>query len=154
MYALGENGSRGLEIVLNQSGNVITGSDGNTAYFTLEVDPLNGAITFAQSQNIYQPVSTNPDDAVTLGLADGTLQFIQTVTDGDGDTATASINLLGPNSVATFVIEDDGPSLSTKEVTNTLVSESFENLNADSWYVEQGDGSRQFVGDGGNLWTL
>ena len=154
LYALGENGAQGPEIVLNQSGNVITGSDGNTAYFTLEVDPFNGAITFAQSQNIYHPDSTDPDDAVALGIADGTLELIQTVTDGDGDTASASINLLGTNSVATFVIEDDGPSLSTKEVTNTLVSESFENLNTDSWYVEQGDGSRQFTGDGGNLWTL
>ena len=162
LYGLGENSAKVGPIVLNLQTvrtddvkfDVITGSAADTNYFTLTLNTETGEITFAQSQNIYHPDSTDPDDAVTIALANGTLELIQTVTDGDGDTATASINLLGPNSVATFAIEDDGPSLFTKAVTNTLVSESFENLNTNSWYVEQGDGSRQFVGDGGNLWTL
>ena len=154
LFALGSDGNPGIEIVLIQDGQEIKGVVESTVYFKLTIDPSSGEIEFAQLKNVYHPDSTDPDDAVALGIADGTLELIQTVTDGDGDTASASINLLGPNSVATFVIEDDGPSLSTKEVTNTLVSESFENLNTDSWYVEQGDGSRQFKGDGGNLWTL
>ena len=47
-----------------------------------------------------------PDDPQTLTLADADLlQLVQTVTDADGDSDTAAINL----GSGVFTIQDDGP---------------------------------------------
>ena len=105
----GDGIGQGNEIVLNQAGNIITGSEGGTDYFTIEIDPNTGVVTFTQLNNIWHSDTANPDDQEVLTTSSANLlQIIQTVVDADGDSATASINL-GEN---VFKIEDDGPSAS------------------------------------------
>src|SRR4029453_6324380 len=48
----GDGIGQGTQIVLNQSGNTITGSVGATNYFTITVDPLTGEVTFNQLLNV------------------------------------------------------------------------------------------------------
>ena len=103
----GDGYGQGDEIVLNQVGNVITGSAGGTDYFTIEVNPATGVVTFTQLNNIWHGDPTNPDDSEALTTSSANLlQIIQTVVDADGDSATAAVDL-GQN---VFKIEDDGPS--------------------------------------------
>src|SRR6185369_6049953 len=101
---------QGAQIVLNQSGDVITGSANGTTYFTISINESTGVVTFTQVNNIWHSDPTNPDDAATLTLANANLlQVVQTLTDADGDTGTASIDL----GVGVFTIQDDGPVAST-----------------------------------------
>ena len=125
---------QGDEILLYVSadGTTVTGSTAATeaditaanTYFTIEVDndplsPTFGQVTFAQTQNIWHDDTSDSDDpeALTTDLA-GDLKLTQTVTDADGDTASASINL----GAGVFVIQDDGPNAVVANATaDTLV---------------------------------
>ncbi|MGN5029918.1 retention module-containing protein, partial [Aeromonas rivipollensis] len=102
---LAANG-QGTQIVLNQVGNVITGSANGVSYFTLTIDPATGAVTLNLLDNVWHGNTGNHDDSVSLTLNSGVLTLVQTVTDADGDNAKASIDL-GAN--GTFRFEDDGP---------------------------------------------
>ncbi|MBO0409413.1 DUF5801 repeats-in-toxin domain-containing protein, partial [Aeromonas hydrophila] len=102
---LAANG-QGAAIVLNQVGNVITGSAGGVDYFTLTINPTTGEVTLALLDNVWHGDTTNADDSVALTLGQGVLTLVQTVTDADGDSASASVDL-GANGV--FRFEDDGP---------------------------------------------
>ena len=106
LFALGVNGAQGASIVLNKVGNDILGQVGAVTYFTISVDG-NGVVTFTQSLNIWHANTGSDDDASTLTLSDPALLQL-TVTDADGDTASAALNLGG----GVFQIEDDGPTAS------------------------------------------
>ncbi|HDT5863807.1 TPA: structural toxin protein RtxA, partial [Aeromonas hydrophila subsp. hydrophila] len=97
---------QGAAIVLNQVGNVITGSAGGVDYFTLTINPSSGEVTLALLDNVWHGDTTNADDSVALTLGQGVLTLVQTVTDADGDSASAAVDL-GANGV--FRFEDDGP---------------------------------------------
>ncbi|MDM5120603.1 retention module-containing protein, partial [Aeromonas hydrophila] len=97
---------QGAAIVLNQMGNVITGSAGGVDYFTLTINPSTGEVTLALLDNVWHGDTTNADDSVALTLGQGVLTLVQTVTDADGDSASAAVDL-GANGV--FRFEDDGP---------------------------------------------
>ena len=85
----GDGIGQGTQIVLNQSGDTITGTVGATNYFTISIDPATGVVTFTQSANIWHSDPSNPDDPATLTLSNASLlQVVQTVTDADGDSAT------------------------------------------------------------------
>jgi uncharacterized protein YegL len=102
----GDEIGKGDQIVLNQTGNVITGTAGGTDYFTISVDPTNGEVTFTQINNIWHADTGSDDDTSTLNLSSANLlQLVQTVTDADGDSDTASLDL----GQGVFQIEDDGP---------------------------------------------
>ncbi len=104
----GDGIGQGNEILLNQSGNTITGSAGGTDYFTISIDPNTGIITFAQQNNIWHSNTANHDDQEVLTLTGGDyLHVVQTIIDGDGDSDSEFIDL----STGVFKIEDDGPSL-------------------------------------------
>ncbi|MFA5712373.1 DUF5801 repeats-in-toxin domain-containing protein, partial [Mycolicibacterium sp.] len=100
---------KGEPIVLNQNATtgVITGSLGTVDYFTIEVDAA-GTVTFTLTGNapVWHENTGNHDDASTLDVAAGALLLEQTVTDADGDTDTASIDI---GAAGIFKIEDDGP---------------------------------------------
>ena len=142
----GDGIGQGAEILLNQSGNTITGSAGGTNYFTIEVDSDTGEVTFDQLENIWHGGSGNVNDVATLTTSMASaIQLVQTVTDSDGDSATASINL-GNN---VFRIADDGPSATVNSsAADTLVitassgpaQASFAD-NIDSSYGTDGPGS-------------
>ncbi|MGY6039148.1 retention module-containing protein, partial [Aeromonas sp. AE23HZ002T15] len=110
---------QGAQILLNQVGNVITGSANGVDYFTLTIDPASGAVTLALLDNVWHGDTGNHDDSVSLTLESGVLTLVQTVTDADGDSAKASVDL-GVN--GTFRFEDDGPTVSLVEEAPSLGS--------------------------------
>ncbi|WP_421351157.1 retention module-containing protein, partial [Aeromonas veronii] len=120
---------QGAAIVLNQAGNVITGSVGAVNYFTLTIDPTTGEVTLALLDNVWHGDTASADDSVVLSVDEGVLTLVQTVTDADGDRASASVDL-GANDV--FRFEDDGPSISAGSAANDSlqVDESNLSLNA------------------------
>jgi T1SS-143 domain-containing protein len=118
-----EADGKGAEILLYQDGNDVVGKVGTQEYFRITVDnvatsPTFGSVTFTQTVatgvSIWHEDTGNPDDVSTLfvdpgeGEGDGyipnSLKLVQTITDGDGDSAQAGIDLSGA-----FQIEDDGP---------------------------------------------
>ncbi|GGD73717.1 DUF5801 repeats-in-toxin domain-containing protein [Croceicoccus mobilis] len=104
LYAL-----NGTQIVLNLADGVITGSADGTDYFTISVE-AGGVVTFAFTDayaNIAHDDTTSADDAASLLIEGGALSLVATVTDADGDTASASVDL----GTGTFAIEDDGPAI-------------------------------------------
>ncbi|MGL5812647.1 MAG: retention module-containing protein, partial [Aeromonas sp.] len=110
---------QGAQILLNQVGNVITGSANGVDYFTLTIDPVSGAVTLALLDNVWHGDTGNHDDSVSLTLEGGALTLVQTVTDADGDSAKASLDL-GVN--GTFRFEDDGPTVCLVEEAPSLGS--------------------------------
>ncbi|HHQ4926591.1 TPA: DUF5801 repeats-in-toxin domain-containing protein, partial [Aeromonas veronii] len=96
---------QGAAIVLNQVGNVITGSVSGVSYFTLTINPTTGEVTLALLDNVWHGDTASADDSVVLSVDEGVLTLVQTVTDADGDRASASVDL-GANDV--FRFEDDG----------------------------------------------
>ncbi|HHQ4713775.1 TPA: retention module-containing protein, partial [Aeromonas veronii] len=105
---LAANG-QGAAIVLNQAGNVITGSAGGVDYFTLTIDPTTGEVTLELLDNVWHGDTTSADDSVALSVDEGVLTLVQTVTDADGDRASASVEL---GATGVFRFEDDGPKAS------------------------------------------
>ena len=138
----GDGIGRGAQIVLNQSGNTITGSLGVTPYFTISINPNTGDVTFAQSANIWHANTGSDDDASTLTLAAANLlQVVQTVTDADGDTGFAAVNV----GTGVFQIEDDGPTAANitrtinegaAPITGNLLTDGPGSFGTDSGYVK------------------
>ncbi|WP_429140594.1 DUF5801 repeats-in-toxin domain-containing protein, partial [Aeromonas veronii] len=67
---LAANG-QGAAIVLNQAGNVITGSAGGVDYFTLTIDPTTGEVTLELLDNVWHGDTTSADDSVALSVDEG-----------------------------------------------------------------------------------
>ncbi|MGX0890657.1 hypothetical protein AB7M22_002665 [Pseudomonas sp. ADAK2 TE3594] len=115
-YALGVTaGASGLTdtatgeaVNLSLNGAVVEGRTATTnlLVFTVSV-AANGDVTLDQLRAVVHPDATNPDDATTLS-ADTLVTLTATITDKDGDSAQATLNI-GQN----LVFEDDGPSIST-----------------------------------------
>ncbi|WP_264296796.1 DUF5801 repeats-in-toxin domain-containing protein [Mesorhizobium sp. B1-1-8] len=103
----------GQAVVLTQSGGTVsgyvTGHSGDAAYlvFTLAVNTTSGQTTLTEFRAVHQNTVDNPTDTSEgISLTSGLVTLTATVTDGDGDHASQSIDL---GSKATF--HDDGPSL-------------------------------------------
>ncbi len=107
----------GKDVILSQSGNVVTGRAGPGAgdpiVFTITIDPTDGDITVAQFRAVKHDNSSDPDeagpDANDTGtdepqtMSSNTLLLAFTVTDGDNDKDSSSIDL-----GKLFRFEDDG----------------------------------------------
>ncbi|HHQ4603511.1 TPA: retention module-containing protein [Aeromonas hydrophila] len=123
---------QGAAIVLNQVGSIITGSAGGVDYFTLTINPSTGEVTLALLDNVWHGNTTSADDSVALTLGQGVLTLVQTVTDADGDSASAAVDL-GANGV--FRFEDDGPSVTINVVADagiTLTTQDAQTIDAAS----------------------
>jgi hypothetical protein len=115
-YALGMTaGASGLTdtatgeaVNLSLNGGVVEGRTATTnlLVFTVSV-AANGDVTLDQIRAVVHPDATNPDDATSLS-SDDLVTLTATITDKDGDSAQATLNI-GQN----LVFEDDGPSIST-----------------------------------------
>src|SRR6185312_4564052 len=113
-YALTVNGAAsglvdsqtGQNVVLVLNNGVVEGhvgaSDGLLS-FTLAVDST-GHVTLTQDRAVSQADAASPDTGEGVGLAHGVVNLVGTITDGDGDTASASIDL-----GAHVAFTDDGP---------------------------------------------
>ncbi|WP_421349679.1 DUF5801 repeats-in-toxin domain-containing protein [Aeromonas veronii] len=77
-------------------------------------------MTLELLDNVWHGNTTNADDSVALSVGKGVLTLVQTVTDADGDSASASVDL-GANGV--FRFEDDGPKASNVQVALVLDDE-------------------------------
>ncbi|PKN39986.1 MAG: hypothetical protein CVU60_17970, partial [Deltaproteobacteria bacterium HGW-Deltaproteobacteria-18] len=111
LFALGENGEPGAEIMLGMdNGSIIGTVDGGTPFFRISVDGETGRVTFVQYENVWHAEDNDNDDSVFLDLPEGTILLTAVATDGDGDTASAFIDL----STGVFGIEDDGPTLNVE----------------------------------------
>jgi VCBS repeat-containing protein len=107
----------GEHIVLVLNNGVVEGHVGSTSgalAFTVSVD-ASGDVTLDQIRAVVQPDGTNPDtsEGVSLG-SDGLVTLTATITDKDGDSATASASI-GQN----LHFLDDGPSLIVPEPLTT-----------------------------------
>ncbi|HKX92808.1 MAG TPA: DUF5801 repeats-in-toxin domain-containing protein [Sphingomicrobium sp.] len=106
----------GQPIVLVVNGGVVEGRVGDATgavAFTVSVD-ASGNVTLDQIRAVVHPNPSNPDDSVTLA-ADNLVSLTATVTDKDGDSASATLNI-GQN----LNFEDDGPSISLSGSENSL----------------------------------
>ncbi|MFO9099212.1 DUF5801 repeats-in-toxin domain-containing protein, partial [Legionella pneumophila serogroup 1] len=103
----GDGIGRGGEIVLNQNGNVITGSLNGTDYFTITIDAASGTVTFDQLASVWHANTANPDDQSALQALANSLVVRATVVDADGDQAAYDLDV----SQGVFQVKDDGPSV-------------------------------------------
>ncbi|WP_223570021.1 DUF5801 repeats-in-toxin domain-containing protein [Pseudomonas sp. BF-R-26] len=105
----------GEAVNLSLNGTVIEGRTATTGLlvFTASV-AANGDVTLDQLRAVVHPDATNPDDSTTLS-ADNLVTLTATVTDKDGDSVQATLNI-GQN----LVFKDDGPSISTTGTEPTL----------------------------------
>ena len=92
--------------LFDAGGGLIQGRYGaaNTVAFTITIDAANGDVTLTQLESLRHPTGglASPDEFVSL--AAGALNAVLTVTDGDLDVATSSVDL---GNVVRF--EDDAP---------------------------------------------
>ncbi|MCY1389965.1 repeat domain protein [compost metagenome] len=79
----------------------VGGPDGPLA-FSLSLDPASGDLRLDQKLALKHPDGSDANDS--LSIADGRISLVGTVTDGDDDTASASLDLGGR-----LVFRDDGP---------------------------------------------
>ncbi|MGF6705813.1 DUF5801 repeats-in-toxin domain-containing protein [Pseudomonas frederiksbergensis] len=105
----------GEAVNLSLNGAVVEGRTATTnlLVFTVSV-AANGDVTLDQLRAVVHPDATDPDDATSLS-SDDLVTLTATITDGDGDSVQATLNI-GQN----LVFEDDGPSISTTGDEPTL----------------------------------
>lgn len=131
LFAHGENGAKGAEIMLTQDGDTITGSVNGKTYFTITLDEHNTVI-LEQKNAIWHPERPNdPNDKVSLELhtEGASLQLVATITDGDGDSDSEGIEL---GNGGFFSFRDDGPSVKVGDVDDSgiqLVTKDAETVN-------------------------
>ncbi|WP_413966563.1 DUF5801 repeats-in-toxin domain-containing protein [Pseudomonas monachiensis] len=105
----------GEAVNLSLNGAVVEGRTAlsNLLVFTVSV-AANGSVTLDQSRAVVHANTSNPDDSTSL-TSDNLVTLTATKTDGDGDSALATLNI-GQN----LVFKDDGPSITTTGVEPTL----------------------------------
>ena len=109
----------GESIYLFDNGGTIEGRVGGVegaVALTLSING-NGEVTVTQYLSLQHPDGTTPDDSEPVQLAEGSVSAVLTVTDGDGDKATDTLDLTGRISFL-----DDGPSISLADVTTPALS--------------------------------
>lgn len=126
-YALGINGgstglvdtATGQNVVLSVVGGQVVGTAGGFTVFTVAVD-ASGNVTLDQIRAIMHPSGgAAHDDSKSLAAAN-LITLTGTVTDGDGDSAQATINL---GDRLTF--KDDGPTVAADSGTTTEATLDF-----------------------------
>src|SRR5438128_53809 len=118
----------------------------NLLVFRVDVDAA-GTVTLDQQRAVVHP-TTDPDESVTL-TADSLVRLTATITDKDGDTASATQNI-GQN----LVFKDDGPSITANATTATLtVDETDLSTNASASFDATTAFSSSFGADGAGTKT-
>ena len=145
----------GLEVILsiNGDGTVITGEvdDGGTdvTVFTITLDATLGTVTLDQSRAMVHDDEDDDDESISpLTLATGTVSVQRTLTDGDDDSASDSVDIS-----EIFEFRDDGPSLppATQDVLDLVTDDT--DLTPDTDTLSTDDiftGAPDFGNDGPN----
>ncbi|MFJ3258787.1 retention module-containing protein [Pseudomonas sp. NPDC086581] len=95
----------GARILLFNDGNGVVGKVEGSGAIAFVVRPDGGALTLDQRVAFIHPDSSNDDE--TLSIASGKISLTGTITDKDGDSQSASIDL-----GSKLVFHDDAPSIS------------------------------------------
>ncbi|MCG8910373.1 DUF5801 repeats-in-toxin domain-containing protein [Pseudomonas sp. DP-17] len=105
----------GQAVNLSMNGAVVEGRTASSSdlVFTVSV-AANGDVTLDQQRAIVHADTSNPDDSTTL-TSDDLVKLTATKTDGDGDSAQATLNI-GQN----LIFKDDGPTVGTTGTEPTL----------------------------------
>ena len=105
----------GQAVVLSLVGGAVEGRNTNgDLVFTVTVNGA-GTVTLDQIRAVSHPNTTDPNDSVTLSAAN-LVRLTATITDADGDTASATANI-GQN----LVFRDDGPSIDANVVDGNSI---------------------------------
>ncbi|MCP1651147.1 retention module-containing protein [Pseudomonas nitroreducens] len=132
VVAAAEGSDSGLRVtngdkifLFNENGGVVgrVGGSGGAIAFTVTVN--NGSVTLDQQMAFKHLISTDPNDA--LSIATGKIALVATITDGDGDSQSASLEL---GSKLTFL--DDGPSISVDNSAVPTLTVDESNLSTDA----------------------
>lgn len=108
----------GQNILLYKEGSLIVGrvgSQSGAAAFALAVDPATGAVEMVQYLSIKHPTGGASHDE-SLSIVASAVRATVTVTDGDGDIATSSVNIGDRIS-----FQDDGPTISVSAGAGSLI---------------------------------
>ncbi|MGY8637511.1 DUF5801 repeats-in-toxin domain-containing protein [Bradyrhizobium sp. 14AA] len=118
----------GTSIFLFKEGSLVVGRIGSAAgaaAFAVAINSTSGVVSVAQYASLKHPITTNPDDSVSI--TDGALLAVVTVTDGDGDTATSST---GIGDAVQF--QDDGPTAAIVQGAATVAHDETAGVDADA----------------------
>ncbi|OWP51745.1 DUF5801 repeats-in-toxin domain-containing protein, partial [Pseudomonas nitroreducens] len=91
-------------LLFNEGGNVVGRIGGDQGAVAFKVTVTDGVVTLDQQMALQHPNASNPDDPVSL--LNGRINLVATLTDADGDTTSASLDLGGR-----LTFKDDGPSI-------------------------------------------
>ncbi|WGD49493.1 DUF5801 repeats-in-toxin domain-containing protein [Bradyrhizobium sp. CB1650] len=113
--------------VVGREGTDATAAVGGPQVFTLSVDPNSADVILTQLRAVHELTPGDFNEGISLDHLPNLVTLVATITDGDGDTATASIDL---GTHVTF--HDDGPSISAVNapVSTETVSYSLQAGNA------------------------
>jgi len=130
------------------NGNTVEGHVGATdgpLAFTLSVDAATGVVTLIDLRAVHEPIPGDFNEGISLNSIPNLLTLTATITDKDGDSASARLDL---GKLVTF--DDDGPILSVTApaAINGLDFGTFA-LNGNIW----GTGSGVATGTNGG-WTI
>ncbi|MER9348207.1 DUF5801 repeats-in-toxin domain-containing protein [Mesorhizobium sp. M7A.F.Ca.US.010.02.1.1] len=101
-------------VTLSVVGGVVIGENGNgDEVFRVSVDAATGVVTLDQSRSVVHSDHTSADESVSL--AAGIIVLMATITDGDGDTAAAPLEI-GDH----LIFKDDGPSITADGTEPTI----------------------------------
>ncbi|WP_292237755.1 DUF5801 repeats-in-toxin domain-containing protein, partial [Mesorhizobium sp.] len=120
--------TNGTSIFLFKEGDLVVGRIGSAAgaaAFAVAINSTSGVVSVAQYASLKHPGTTNPDDSVSI--TDSALLAKVTVTDGDGDTATAST---GIGDAVQF--QDDGPTAAIVQGAATVAHDETAGIQADA----------------------
>jgi T1SS-143 domain-containing protein len=91
-------------LLFNEGGNVVGRVGGDQGAVAFKVTLAGGVVTLDQQMALQHPNASNPDDSVSL--LNNKINLVATITDADGDSLSASLDLGGR-----LVFKDDGPSI-------------------------------------------
>jgi VCBS repeat-containing protein len=126
-FAIGDSNYSGLQttegrdiFLFDAGNNVVIGrydsdnsgtvTDTDLAAFAFHVNPDNGELWVVQYVSLRHPNTSSHDE--TIDLNDGALSVTVTLTDGDGDTVSQTIDISGR-----VRFDDDGPSVDVSAIT-------------------------------------
>ncbi|MCM3417820.1 DUF5801 repeats-in-toxin domain-containing protein [Sphingopyxis alaskensis] len=120
----------GEAVVLTIEAGVVVGrtSGSGEIVFTLSVD-ANGTVTLDQQRPVFHTPDTGPDQSAVLD-ADDLITLTATITDSDGDPASATANIGGA-----LTFKDDGVSIDisvSDEAAVTLTTQDADTIGSDS----------------------
>ena len=105
--------------------------NGGSVAFRMTILADSGNVAFAQFAAVNHPDPNQTDEALALGI--GLISATRTVTDGDGDTAVAAVDI-----GAIVSIEDDAPTIDPLSPDNLMVNNTIPGATASGSLVSDG----------------